>query len=57
MLVPITYMISFFCGSLIGIIIMLFMIGIKTNNLYNEYYIKGFEEGYHRKELEIEGSL
>lgn len=44
--------ISFFFGNFIGIILMLFMMGVKTNNLYNEYYTKGFKDGYHKKELE-----
>lgn len=44
--------ISFFFGNFIGITLMLFMMGVKTNNLYNEYYTKGFEDGYRKKELE-----
>lgn len=51
MIIPI---ISFFFGNFIGIILMLFMMGVKTNNLYNEYYTKGFEDGYHKKEKELE---
>ena len=42
----ILYIIFFIIGSLTGMLLILFMLGVHTNNTNYDYYQEGFSDGY-----------
>lgn len=48
----ILYIIFFIIGSLTGMFLILFMLGVHTNNTNYDYYQEGFSDGYQKGKQE-----